>query len=465
MRRTELEGYRQRVIRGPLIPTLLRLGAPPMLSQLINLAYSILNSLWLSFFGEGAIAVPRQVFPVQFFFMALSGALGTASTSIVSQSVGAKMYGEVKREVSRFFTSALLVGVLSSAALFALRSVIFSHIVSTPAEIYDYVMSYTAIASLNMLLSSITMTLATALSSIGETKLPSFINFLGVAVNTVLDPLLILGIGPFPRMGPVGSALTDTVGIATSLTLLHLLFNRRFSEIKPRLTKDFDAAWVKLVARIGGPVAVMSMLNSSAFMMQLRLVNAFGVEVAAAYSIGFLVLDIADTAMWGLSGSIAIIVGQLLGAGELKRARSSAVKASLFIASIVAASSAAMYFVREHVVRVFTSNPVVIEESVRFLDTILVGLPFFAFFMCGFSAARGAGRTLAVTTINIGRLWLVRVGLSYLLAFPAGWGPLGVWTGIMLSNVVGGLLMAAWLTLTNWAKPVIAGLNSEIGRE
>jgi len=194
-------------------------------------------------------------------------------------------------------------------------------------------------------------------------------------------------------------------------------------------------------------------------MMQLRLVNSFGVEVATAYSIGFIVLDIADAAMWGLSGSIAIIVGQLLGAGMLSKARSSAIKGSLFIASIVAVSSFGIYFAREPIVRVFTSNPVVIEESLRFLDTILLGLPFFAFFMCGFSAARGAGRTLAATLINIGRLWGIRVGFSYVLAFMIALGPLGVWIGIMLSNIVGGLLMGAWLVHGKWARPVITELN------
>ncbi|MEM1848946.1 MAG: MATE family efflux transporter, partial [Thermofilaceae archaeon] len=455
----ELESYRDRIVSGPLVPTLLRLGAPPMLSQMINLTYNILNSLWLSLFSESAIAVPRQVFPVQFFFMALLNALGTAGTSIVSQYVGAKMFKEVKREFSRLFTAAVLLGSLSSAAFFALRPLIFGYVVATPPEIYDYVMGYTAVTSLNMMISAATMTLTTGLTSVGETKLPSLINFAGMAVNTALDPVFILGIGPVPRLGPIGSALTDTIGLLISLSLLMAVFNRRFSEIRPSFTRDYNAAWMKLVARIGGPVALMSMLNSSAFMMQLRLVNSFGVEVATAYSIGFIVLDIADAAMWGLSGSIAIIVGQLLGAGMLSKARSSAIKGSLFIASIVAVSSFVIYFAREPIVRVFTSNPVVIEESLRFLDTILLGLPFFAFFMCGFSAARGAGRTLAATLINIGRLWGIRVGLSYVLAFTMALGPLGVWIGIMLSNIAGGLLMGAWLVHGKWARPVITELN------
>ncbi len=457
---SRLDAYRERVVGGPLIPTLLRLGAPPMLSQLLNLMYGVLNSLWLSLYSEVAVAVPRQVFPVQMLFTSVINALNTAGTSLVSQYVGARMYGEVRREASRLFTAAAGAGACCFAAFFALRPLVFTHVVATPPEIYGHVMSYTAVSAFNVMLSSMVLSLTTVLNALGETRLPSLINLAGVLVNTSLDPLFILGLGGVPRLGPLGSALTDTIGLTLSLALLALLFRRRFAEVRPGFTRDFSPAWVKLVARVGGPVAAMSALNSSAFMVQLRLVNSFGVEVAQAYAIGFIVLDIADAALWGLSGSIAVIVGQLLGAGEGERARRSAVLGSLFVSSLVAASSLALHPIRGHVVRVFTSNPRVVAESMRFLDTILLGLPFFAFFMCGFSAARGAGRTAAVTAINVGRLWLLRVGASYVLATWVGWGPMGLWAGILLSNLAGALLMAAWLTLADWARPVIGELNA-----
>ena len=349
-RSSRLEEYRELVVKGPLIPTLLKLGAPPMLSQLINVMYSVLNSLWLSLYSESAIAVPRQVFPVQTFFTALLNALNTAGTSFVSQYVGAKMYGHVRKEASRLLTAALALGVLSFATFFVLRPAIFTYVLATPPEIYDYVLGYTAVTAFNIMLSSATMSLTTTLSSLGETKMPSIINLVGMLINTALDPVFILGLGPFPRLGPVGSALTDTIGLAISLVLLAHLFNRHFEEVKPTFTRDFDPAWVKVVSKVGGPVAVMSMLNSSAFMMQLRLVNSFGVETAQAYAIGFIVLDIADAALWGLSGSIAIIVGQLLGAGERERAKKGAIQGSLFISSLVAASALTLYFVREPIV-------------------------------------------------------------------------------------------------------------------
>lgn len=453
--KTRLDDYRERILTGNIIVVLLRLGTPQMVAQLANIAYSVMNSLWLSLFSENAIAVPRQVFPVQMFYSAAINALNVAGTSLVSQYIGARMYSEVRRESSRILTASVVIGACISAAFFVTRPLVFTYVVSTPPEIYGYTMDYTALTSLNILLASSSMALTTVLVSAGETRLPSTISMVSVAVNSLLDPVFILGLGPFPRMGPAGSALTDTIGLSISNLLLLHVFRRRLPELMPRFARDFSPAWVKLVIRIGGPVALMSCLNSLAFMTQLRLVNAFGVNVATAYAIGFLVLDIADAALWGLSGAIAVIVGQCIGAGERRRAKEGAFKCALFVSSLVALGAGALYVVKPAIVSFFSQNPEVVSESLEFLDTILLGLPFFAFFMSGFSAARGAGRTFAATAINIGRLWLVRVGLSYVLAFPLNWGSQGVWTGIMLSNVVGASLMAIWLS-TDWAKPVIA---------
>ncbi len=456
---SRLDEYRESVLKGSVIASLLRLGAPPMVAQLAHVAYSVFNSLWLTLYSEAAIAVPRQVFPVSFAFNAILIMFTTAGTSLVSQFVGARMYSKVKEEASRLLTATLAFSSFLAAAFYVSRPLIFGKLVASPPEILDEVMRYTAVTAINMVLSSISSALTVLVSSVGETRLTSAINIAAVAVNTVLDPLFILGLGPLPRLGAMGSALTDTIGLAISSASLFLLIKRRIPEITPVPALNFTFQWFVTVARIGGPVALTMLTNSLAFMTQIRMVNEFGIHVATAYSIGFIVLDIVDAAMWGLSGSIAIIVGQCLGAGELKRAKEAAIKGSLFIASLVALGALAMYPVKEGVVRIFTSNPLVIKHSLEFLDTILLGLPFFALFIAGNNAARGAGKTLIPTAIGLARLWLVRIGLSYVLAFALGWGAAGIWLGIMLSNVAGGMLVLAWLALADWAKPVINVIN------
>jgi len=128
--RSRLDEYRESVLKGSVIASLLRLGAPPMVAQLASVSYSVLNSLWLTLYSEVAIAVPRQVFPVTFAFTALVNMLTTAGTSLVSQYVGARMYSSVKAEASRLLTAALLFGSASAAAFYTLRPLIFG--VSSP---------------------------------------------------------------------------------------------------------------------------------------------------------------------------------------------------------------------------------------------------------------------------------------------------------------------------------------------
>jgi len=451
-----LDSYRERILNGPVLRTLLWLGLPPMVVQLVHVAYGVADSLWLSMYDEKAIAVPRQVFPVLMLFSAAVNALSAAGSAVLSQLVGARAYDVVRVEASRFFTASLALGVSLSTAFFLLRPLIFQHVVMTPREIFDYVMLYSAVMSLDSALMAAVTPLSTLLNSFGETRAPSAINVLALTVNIVLDPFLVLGIGPFPRLGVVGASATDVLGKVITLLGYHLLLRRRFGWLKLGFDLSFTAEWVRLVLGISSPVFVMMSTNSLAFMLQQRIVNMLGVVVATAYSIGFVVLDIADGMLWGLLGAISTMVGQSLGAGDARRAREVALKASAFIAAAVAAGAAFVYVFRVQLVRVFASSPEVVEESVRFLETILVGLPFFAIFMAGNSAGRGSGHTLVPTVIGMVRLWLIRVAGSYLLAIQLGMGSLGVWLAIMASNIIGGGLMLAWIAKGDWARPVVS---------
>lgn len=455
----ELEKYRERVVNGPILRTLFWLGLPPMVTQLVHVMYSVADSLWLSLYEEAAIAVPRQVFPTIMLFGAAINALSAAGTALASQSVGARAYEEFEREVSRLFSSSVLLGAILSSIFFLLRPFIFTQLVASPPEILDEVLLYSGVMAADSFLTSMTMSLSTALTSLGETRLPSVINIAAVLINIALDPLFILGFGPFPRLGVVGAALTDVLGKVLTLAGYALLLKRKFSWLRVSLTLQLPVRWIKVAARIAAPVFLMMSTNSLAFMMQQRFVNAFGVAVATAYAIGFVILDIADGALWGLLGSISVMVGQSLGAEMRKRAHEVAVKASLFIFIAVAIGGAFVYAFRSELVRVFASDPVVEAESVRFLETIVVGLPFFALFMAGNSVGRGSGHTTVPTIIGVIRLWGIRVAGGYLLAFLLGLGSMGLWLAIMLSNIVGGILMFLWVLKGGWTVPVLGRLT------
>jgi putative MATE family efflux protein len=332
-------------------------------NQLVIVAYNLADAYWLSSYSEVTVAVPRQIWPVIMLFQALAMALTTASLSIVTQYVGGKAYKKASLEASRFFTASFFSGAILSFSLFMLRSTIFMSVVSTPPEIFEDVMKYSGVIAFDVFLNYIALTYTTLLQSVGDTKRPAIINLISVGINVLLDPFFILGIGPFPRLGVVGAALTDVIGKIISISALTFLVKRKYPELKISFTKKIDAEWASLVLRIGLPILTLGLMNGFAFLMQLRLVNMLGIIVATAYSIGFIIMDIVDTALWGLSGAPAIMIGQSLGAGHRERAREVAFKAALLILALMVLGAGAIYPISRVVGDVFVDDPYLLNET------------------------------------------------------------------------------------------------------
>jgi len=447
--------YRDRILSGPVVSTLLRLGIPPLINQLIVIGYNVLDSYWLSLYEEVDVAVPRQVRPVIMLFDALLNGLTAACLSIVSQYIGSKNFKDASRSASRFFTAAFTIGLIQCTLLLTLKEYIFTWVISTPPEIFGDVMKYSAVVSFDVFFNSISFTYLTLLQSIGDTKRPAIINFIGIGINTLLDPFLVLGIGPFPRLGVIGASLTDVMGKIISIIGFTYIIRRSYPELRVRFTRDIDLEWVRLVLRIGIPVMILGLTNGFAFLAQLKIINLLGIVAAAAYSIGFIVMDIVDGALWGLSGANAIMVGQNLGAGNNERAREVSYKTALLLFGLVAATSSLVYPIRVNIIEAFAQDPNTVAETELFVRILLPTLPFFGIFMTAMSTGRGSGHTTYPTLIGIIRLWAIRVGLGYLLAFPMGMGTLGVWLSLALSNVVAGVVAIIWIRYEGWAKAVI----------
>jgi putative MATE family efflux protein len=447
--------YRDRIVSGPIFRTLLWLGAPLLLSHLIFVVYHVTDAYWLSLYGEVTVAVPRQVWPVVMLFQALLNALTAACMSIVSQQIGSKNYREASLSASRFFTAAILTGASQCALLLMLREYIFTWVISTPKEIFEDMMKYSAVMSFDVFFNCISFTYLTLIQSVGDTKRSALLNSIAVGINVLLDPFLVLGIGFFPRLGVIGASMTDVLGKIISIVGLNYIIRKNYPELKVGFTRNIDLEWVRLVLRIGLPVVALGLTNGLAFLVQLKIVNMLGIVAATAYSIGFVIMDIVDGALWGLSGANSIMVGQSLGAGNNNRAREISYKSALLLFAIVAAGSALVYPARTILVDAFADDPNILAEAELFLRNLLPTLPFFGIFMISMSTGRGSGHTTFPTIIGILRLWVVRVALGYLLAFYLGMGTLGAWLAISLGNVVGGVAAILWIKYGGWAEAVI----------
>lgn len=450
-----VDKHRDRILNGPIIRTIFWLGLPPLLNQLIIVAYNIADAYWLSQYSEILVAVPRQIWPVMYLFHSAMGALNAACLAVIAQYVGAKAYDKASLEASRFFTLSFIIGGILGLTLYAFRNLIFTWIVATPPEIFKEIMAYSGIIALDIFLNYIAVIYTTILQSLGDTRKPAIVNVSAVIVNIILDPFMVLGIGVFPRLGVIGAALTDVFGKIISIVALSHILNRHYPAIRIDFTGNMHCRWFRTVLQVALPILVMGVTNGFAFLIQLRLVNIMGVVVAAAFSIGFIVIDTVNSALWGLSGAPAIMIGQNLGAGNSKRAREIAIKGAAVIFSLVALTAAILYPIKAWIADVFADDTIIIRETMLFLDVLLPALPFFALFINAVSVGRGSGHTLFPTILDIVRLWVLRLAVGYILAFPMGLGPLGIWLAISISHLVGGIAAILWLNYGGWAKAII----------
>jgi len=452
--------YRDEILHGPIYKVLLRLGTPLLLVQLINISYNVADAYWLSQYSTVDLAVPRQVWPTFMLFQALAMALSAANQSLISQYIGAKMYSDAARVIRQYLTVSTSFGAILGISYYLLRPIIFTTITTVPQEIYDGVLEYSGIITLDLTASYFGLCFTTILQSIGDTKRPAIINGISAFINIILDPFMILGIGPFPEMGIKGAAIATVIArISGGAILVYIVF-KRFSFLKIRFTRDINTFWIKSMIRIGLPILVMNVLNSTAFMFQLRLINAFGVVASTAWGIGFTIIDIADAAMWGLTQATAIVVGQCLGAQKIGRAKQAAMTSNLIVGLSLIVGGIIAYIVRGNIISLFLSNDSLLSiniylETERFLIWALGTLPFFGLFFVGMSVGRGSGHTFYPTIISIIRLWIVRIGLGYVLSLYLGSN--GVWIAFGLSNIFSGIASLIWVKRGSWTKPVIKG--------
>lgn len=223
--------YRENIINGPIGKTLLWLGLPLMLVQLVNISYNLVDSFWLSRYSEIALAVPRQVWPTFMFLNAIIHGLMTANLAIISQLIGGKRYEEAHKTVSQFVTVSLSLNVALAVVYFNLRPFVFRYIVQTPPALYEDVLGYSGVIAIDIVFSALTLTYSTILQSIGDTRTPAYVNLIAAVSNFILDPPFIIGLrinGTYviPPMGAVGAATATVLARMAGLVALMVFLNK-----------------------------------------------------------------------------------------------------------------------------------------------------------------------------------------------------------------------------------------------
>ncbi len=446
---------RRRILEEPVVKTILWVAWPIILGNLVNMSYNLVDAYWLGKLGRQQFGAPTVTWPLIFLFYSIGFGYAMSGISLISQYFGAGDKRMASRSAGNLIAFMGLMAITISILGYTL-SPIFLSWMRVPGDVYGFAVNYIRVIFIGIPFTFMGFAFNIVMSSLGDTRTPTYIGIVSSLINMVLDPFLIFGWWIFPRLEVIGAAIA-TISSRTLVSVigLYLLFHG-FKGLKIELRDlAIEKWWIKKVLHIGTPLAIQRSSNALGFTVMMSLVSSYGSVAIAAYGVGIRIIDIIQAFTWGIMRSTSIMVGQNLGAEKYDRAEEIARKGMELVVSILFAGALIIYILRDQLVAVFIPDPLVVEEGNRLLSIFTWSIPFFGLFFVGGGIASGSGHTRAFAAISITRLWILRIGFSYLLALGLGMNTIGIWIGMTISNIVAGLLSLAWVLRKTWLKRVI----------
>ncbi len=448
----KLEERRRRILESPRIGHLIvELSIPLFISGSLQSLYGIIDTFWLSRLGSAALGTPTVSWPYRGVLMSIGFGLASSLSALAGQYIGAGDYKRASKSVGQVLGILFGIGVPGSI-LFYLGRNLYMSTARIPPDVAVLADAYIAVTLAGIPFTYAFLTFNFALGAAGDTKTPMKVSVATTLLNFVLDPIMIFMLG----WGVVGAAVATLLAnlIAGAYALYSFTFGIHGFKVGFRdLIPEREIA--SLVARVGGPMTLQRLLTTLGFLVMMGIVGGLGTPVIAAYSIGQVFLSIDHIIVFPLIRSTSIIIAQALGAGLLERAKTAFLTGLRMIVFLVAFYVIFLVFSRNYFINIFTNDPQVFNTASRMLLIFGPSVIGFDLTIVANSVARSSGHTFFVSFLGSARLWLLRIPLSYLLAYNVGLRDTGLWSGMAISNWITGIIAVTWLFSYKWLKPIV----------
>jgi putative MATE family efflux protein len=370
--------------------------------------------------------------------------------AIIARAIGAGNRDEASTAAGQSLMLALVVGLVSGLAGWAVSDALLRLLGAAPVVVADGG-AYLRISLLGSFTAFVLFIANAALQGAGDAVTPMLVMALANLLNLALDPLLIFGWGPVPRLGVQGAALATVLSQATAALLSTHVLLRGKSSLQVRLAQcrpHFGMAW--RILRIGIPGTGQMLSRSLMGVVMMRIVASCGTAAVAAYGTGMRLHIMILMPAFAMGGAVATLVGQNLGAGKPDRARHSAWLATWLNMAFMVLAALGLALFAPQTIRFFNSDPEVVQIGARYLQIVS---PFYVFASLGIVLGRGlngAGDTVMPMLSTVFSLWVLQVPLAVWLA--RVWQPAthGIWWAMVVGTVVHGVLIAGWFETGRW---------------
>ncbi len=448
----------------PIGRLLVKFSLPGMVGMVVNATYNVVDAAFVGRLGHEAIAALTLVWPLQLIMISLSVGVGVGANSLISRRLGA---GD-QEEANHAGAQALLLGVLSGLLM---AFVVLSwtdpilRLLGARPEILPLSRAYLRTIMWFAPLIFLPMVANNLTRAEGNPNLPMVIMVISALTNIALDPLLIFGIGPFPRMGVAGAALATVIArtVVVITYAFYLLSRWTGYRFRPCHFAPWPRVWGRIYA-VGAPSMAIQLGGSVVTTVANNIVAGFGSMALASFGIMFRLFAFAFMPCIGINQGVLPLTGFNFGAGKLERVREVVRKGAVAATAITTFFSALFIAFPHFFVALFNRDPGFIAMAAPGLR-----ITSLAFAPVGMSVVftgffQGIGRAVPAMVLSLARQMIFL--LPALLILPRLFGLTGFWATIPVSDGLSAVASIAWVSvmMRRLGIPLFGGTATAAGR-
>ena len=421
---------------GPVGRAVMLLAVPMVMEMVMESVFALTDVFFVSRLGKEAVATVGFTESLLTIVYTLGLGLSIGATAMVARRIGERDPEGAARTAAQALTLGLAVSALIGAAGVAIAPQLLrakgadDGVVERGVNFTRVMLGCNASVMMLFIVNAI-------FRGAGDAAIAMRVLWLANAINILLGPCLIFGLGPFPEMGVAGAAVATSIGRGTGALFA---FSRLLKPgARVHLTRRhfrLDTSLMMRLVRLSSTATFQVFISMASWIGLIRIIAGFGSAAVAGNTIGMRIVLFALFPSWGLGNAAATMVGQSLGAGKPERAEQAVWRAGFYNMIFLGAVGVVFVVFAGPIVGLFTqgaAGPEVHDYGTDCLRIVACGFLFYAYGMVLTQSFNGAGDTRTPTVINLFVFWLWEIPLAYALAYHAGMGPHGVFLAVTIA--------------------------------
>lgn len=417
-----------------IFPLILKMSWPSIIAMTATSLYNFIDTFWLARFSSQALAALTVCFPIQLIAGAIGLGTGVGAGSFTARMFGAGKNLQAQQTAGQIYALSFFFGLIMIASVLFWGDQIIVFFGASP-ELMSLCHDYLYIIACSAPFALFTLMASNLLRAEGRPLLSMYVFLIVFVASMILDPLLIFGIGPFPRMGIKGAAVAALVSNLLSFTFSVIFLTLKSSKYEFKLKHTIpNLRIMKSIYSTGIPSIVINVIGGLVLVVYNHVLADFGFRAIGAFGICFRIMSVATMVVFGIGAGLMPVVGFSVGAKLYQRMRKSVFVSILISLSFAFAAFLILEVFASPIVELFSKDTTLLAIAIDALRFHALALVFIAPIIIFIYTLMGLGKATLAMFLIFFRDSVVFIPLLFVL--PEFWGITGVWVALPLTNII-----------------------------